>query len=248
MNGKVFLVGAGPGDPELLTLKAVRAIGAADVVLIDDLANREVLQFASARARVCEVGKRGGCRSTPQAFIEKLMVRLARSGKTVARVKGGDPFVFGRGGEELAALQRAGIEVEVVSGITAGIGVPAVLGIPLTHRGLCEGVTLVTGHTGDGREPDWQALTAGRTTLVVYMGVAHAGAIAQRLMGAGMSPDTPAAAIQNGTLASQKSSVTVLGDLAAAMARAGIASPAVLVIGAVVRFARMQPAALAAVA
>src|SRR5579859_2815422 len=166
MSGKVFLVGAGPGDPELLTLKAVRAIGAADVVLIDDLVNRAVLGFASPVARVCEVGKRGGCRSTPQAFIEKLMVRLAQSGKIVARVKGGDPFVFGRGGEEMAALQRAGIDVEVVSGVTAGIGVPAALGIPLTHRGLCEGVTFVTGHTGDGREPDWNALAAGCTTLV----------------------------------------------------------------------------------
>jgi uroporphyrin-III C-methyltransferase len=248
MSGKVYLVGAGPGDPELLTLKAVRAIAAAEVVLIDDLVNREVLGFASPRARICEVGKRGGCRSTPQAFIEKLMVRLARSGKTLARVKGGDPFVFGRGGEELIALQRAGVEVEVVSGITAGIGVPAALGIPLTHRGLCEGVTFVTGHTGDGREPDWNALAASRTTLVVYMGVAHAGEIAQRLIRGGMRPDTPAAAIQNGTLASQKSAVTVLEDLAPAMVRSGIGSPAVLVIGDVVSFAQMQPSVLAAVA
>lgn len=248
MSGKVFLVGAGPGDPELLTLKAVRAIAAADVVLIDDLANRAALRFASPVARVCEVGKRGGCRSTPQAFIEKLMVRLAKSGKTVARVKGGDPFVFGRGGEEMAALQRAGVDVEAVSGVTAGIGVPAALGIPLTHRGLCEGVTFVTGHTGDGREPDWKALAAGRTTLVVYMGVAHAGEISRRLIDEGLRSDTPAAAIQNGTLASQKSTVTVLGDLAAAMARSGIGSPAVLVIGEVVRFAQAGQVTLSAVA
>ena len=239
-QGKVWLIGAGPGDPELLTLKAVRAIGAANVVLIDDLVNREVLKFVAPGARVIEVGKRGGCRSTPQAFIEKLMVRLARAGKVVARVKGGDPFVFGRGGEEMAALQRAGVDVEVVSGVTAGIGVPAALGIPVTHRGMCEGVTFVTGHTGDGHEPDWKALAASRTTLVVYMGVAHAGEIAQRLMAGGLRPETPAAAIQNGTLVSQKSTVTVLADLAAAMARSGIGSPAVLVIGEVVRFAQMQ--------
>lgn len=244
----MFLVGAGPGDPQLLTLKAVRAIGAADVVLIDDLVNRGVLGFASPRARVCEVGKRGGCRSTPQIFIEKLMVRLAKSGKTVARVKGGDPLVFGRGGEEIGALQSAGVEVEVVSGITAGIGVPAALGIPLTHRGSCEGVTFVTGHTGDGREPVWSALAASRMTLVVYMGVAHAGVIAQKLIAGGLQPGTPAVAIQNGTLVTQKSTVTVLADLAAAMARAGIGSPAVLVIGDVVRFARIQPSELVAVA
>jgi uroporphyrin-III C-methyltransferase len=134
MQGKVYLVGAGPGEVELLTLKAVRAIGEADVVLLDDLVNREVLRFARPQAKVIEVGKRGGCRSTPQAFIERLMVRFARAGKTVARVKGGDPFVFGRGGEEMAALRAQGIEVEIVSGITAGMGATAAMGIPVTHR------------------------------------------------------------------------------------------------------------------
>ncbi|HVS56177.1 MAG TPA: uroporphyrinogen-III C-methyltransferase, partial [Casimicrobiaceae bacterium] len=144
--GKVFLIGAGPGDVELLTLKAVKALGQADVVLLDDLVSREILQFVPATARVIEVGKRGGCRSTPQAFIERQLVHLARAGNIVARVKGGDPFVFGRGGEEMQALVRADVEVEVVSGITAGIGVPATLGIPLTHRDFTHGVTLVTGH------------------------------------------------------------------------------------------------------
>src|SRR5258708_5617925 len=133
--GKVYLIGAGPGDPELLTLKAVRALAQADVVLIDNLVDRRVLEFAP-RARVIEVGKRGGCKSTAQAFIERKMVQFARQGMTVARVKGGDPFVFGRGGEEMQALIAAGIEVEVVPGITAGIGVPAALGIPVTHREL----------------------------------------------------------------------------------------------------------------
>ena len=247
-KGKVFLVGAGPGDMELLTLKAVRAIGEADVVLLDDLVNREVLRFARPQAQVIEVGKRGGCRSTPQAFIEKLMVRLARAGKTVARVKGGDPFVFGRGGEEMTALRARGLEVEVVSGITAGMGVTAAMGIPVTHRHICDGVTFVTGHTRDGRQPDWRALAAGGTTLVIYMGVANFDAIVRGLLEGGLSAATPAAAIQNGTLPTQKSVVTTLSALAQAMAQAGIGSPAVIVIGDVVRFAQARQLAVAAVA
>jgi uroporphyrin-III C-methyltransferase len=247
-TGKVYLVGAGPGDPELLTLKAVRAIAVADVLLLDDLVNREILQFAAPGVRVIEVGKRGGCRSTPQAFIEKLMTRLARAGRTVARVKGGDPFVFGRGGEEMRSLLQAGIEVEVVSGLTAGIGAPAALGIPVTHRGLCDGVTFVTGHTGDGRSPDWAALARGRTTLVVYMGVAQAASIAAALVAAGLSPATPAAAIQNATLPTQRSVVTSLADLAGAMTTAGIGSPAVLVIGEVARLGIASSTALVAAA
>jgi uroporphyrin-III C-methyltransferase len=246
--GKVYLVGAGPGDPECLTLKAVRAIGAADVILVDDLVNREVLRFGRPGVRVVEVGKRGGCRSTPQAFIEKLMLRLARTGRSVARIKGGDPFVFGRGGEELLTLRAGGIEVEVVSGVTAGIGAPAALGVPVTHRGLCDGVTFLTGHTDDGRAPDWDALVRSRTTLVVYMGARRAAEIARALMAAGMPAATPAAAIQNGTLAAQKSVVTVLSRLAAAMRAGDIGSPAVLVVGDVVRFARPEVAERAAVA
>ena len=241
-------MGAGPGDMELLTLKAVRAIGEADVVLLDDLVNREVLRFARPQAQVIEVGKRGGCRSTPQAFIEKLMVRLARAGKTVARVKGGDPFVFGRGGEEMTALRARGLEVEVVSGITAGMGVTAAMGIPVTHRHICDGVTFVTGHTRDGRQPDWRALAAGGTTLVIYMGVANFDAIVRGLLEGGLSAATPAAAIQNGTLPTQKSVVTTLSALAQAMAQAGIGSPAVIVIGDVVRFAQARQLAVAAVA
>ena len=247
-QGKVYLVGAGPGDVELLTLKAVRAIGEADVVLLDDLVNREVLRFARPQAKVIEVGKRGGCWSTPQAFIDKLMVRLARAGKTVARVKGGDPFVFGRGGEEMAALRARGLEVEVVSGITAGMGVTAAMGIPVTHREICSGVSFVTGHTRDGRQPDWRALAAGGTTLVIYMGVANFDAIVRGLLEGGLSVATPAAAIQNGTLPTQKSVVTTLSALAQAMAHAGIGSPAVIVIGDVVRFAQAGQVALAAVA
>ena len=241
-RGKVYLVGAGPGDVELLTLKAVRALGEAHVVLLDELVNREVLRFVAARARVIEVGKRGGCRSTPQSFIERLMVGMAKTGATVARVKGGDPFMFGRGGEEMAVLCAAGIDVEVVSGITAGIGVPAMLGIPVTHRGLCHGATFVTGHTRDGHQPDWGALARGGTTLVIYMGVAGVEAIVRNLLDAGMPASTPAAAIQNGTLPSQRSVLVTLANLPDAMQTEAIGSPAILVVGAVVGLAR-EPAA-----
>ena len=241
--GKVYLIGAGPGDPELLTLKAVRALGVADVVLVDDLVHREVLLHAPAGARVIEVGKRGGCRSTPQAFIERLMVRLARRGAIVARLKGGDPFVFGRGGEEALALARAGIACEVIPGITAGIGVPAALGIPVTHRDDTRGVTFLTGHSRDRAEPDWSALRAAGTTLVIYMGMARLPALVAGMLAAGYSADTPACAIQNGTLATQDQVVTTLGKLPAAAAAAGLGSPAILVIGDVVRHARVAAAA-----
>ena len=240
--GKAFLIGAGPGDPELLTLKAVRALGAADVVLLDELVNREVLRFMQPQARVIEVGKRGGCRSTPQAFINRLMVRLARRGHVVARLKGGDPFVFGRGGEELAALCQAGIDVEVVCGITAGIGAAAALGVPLTHRDCVHGVTFITGHTHAGAAINWAALAAGGTTLVIYMGMARLAATAAQLQDAGMPPSTPAAVIEHGTLPSQRSLVTTLAALEREVAEHGLGSPAVVVIGEVVN--HMQPAAL----
>jgi uroporphyrin-III C-methyltransferase len=249
-KGKVYLIGAGPGDVEMLTLKAVRALGEADAVLIDDLVNREVLRFVGSRARVIEVGKRGGCKSTPQAFIDRLMVRLARAGRVVARVKGGDPFVFGRGGEEIQALRAAGIEAEVVNGITAGIGVPAALGIPVTHREFCHGVTLVTGHTCGHGEPDWEALGKSGTTLVIYMGMTNLASICARLVAAGLPGETPAGAIQNGTLSAQRSVMATLVELPAEVARADLGSPAVVIVGEVVRFARTQqlPAALADVA
>ena len=240
--GKVWLIGAGPGDPELLTLKAVRVLGLADVVLVDALVDRAVLTHVRPGARIIEAGKRGGCKSTPQAFIERLMVRHARAGQTVARVKGGDPFVFGRGGEEMLALRAAGIEHEVVSGITAGIGVPAALGIPVTHRALTCGVTLVTGHTGDGLGPDWQALAAGGTTLVIYMGMGKLDAIAASLCAAGLPSDMPAAAIQSGTRDAQRHVVATLDTLAREVASARLGSPAIVVVGAVVGLARQQVA------
>lgn len=244
-GGKVYLVGAGPGDPELLTLKAVRALGEADVALVDDLVNREVLRHLRRGARVIEVGKRGWkgqCgRSTPQAFIERQMVCYARLGCTVARVKGGDPFVFGRGGEEAQTLREAGIPVEVINGITAGLGAPASLGIPVTHRDRSRGVTLVTGHArNDGRAnagPDWRALAASGTTLVIYMGMSQLADITTALRAAGMDAATPVALIQNGTLATQRSVITSLSGAAEAAAKSAMGSPAIIVVGDVVRFA-----------
>jgi len=238
-RGKVYLIGAGPGDPELVTLKAVRALAAADVVLHDELVNPAILAHARSGARLVHVGKRGGCRSTPQAFIERLMVRLARRGSVVARLKGGDPFVFGRGGEELLALRAAGIECEVVSGVTAGIGVPAAAGIPVTHRAIARGVALVTGHTRDGDAPDWSALARSGLTIVVYMGIATLPEIVAGLRAGGMAGDTPAAAIQHGTSPQAKQVITNLSGLAAAVTGARLGSPAILVIGEVVRISAL---------
>jgi len=234
--GKVYLVGAGPGDPELLTLKAVKALARADVVMLDDLVDRRVLDYAPG-ARVIEVGKRGGCKSTPQAFIERLMVRLASHGNVIARIKGGDPFVFGRGGEEALTLARAGIECEVIPGITAGIGVPAALGIPVTHRGLARGVTFVTGHTRDGSGPDWAALARTDTTLVIYMGMQRVVEITAALQAAGMPATTPAAAIQNGTTEFERHVIATLATLADAARAAVLGSPSLIVIGEVVGLA-----------
>ena len=236
---KVTLVGAGPGDPELLTLKALKAIQAATVLLVDDLVNPQIVAHASPRARILHVGKRGGCKSTPQAFIEKLMVMAAREGETVVRLKGGDPFIFGRGGEEVEHLKESGIEVEVVNGITSGLAAVTSLGVPLTHREHAHGVVFVTGHAQPGsRGPDWPALAAtardARLTLVVYMGVSGAAHIQEGLL-AGLPADTPVAVVQQATLPGQRHAVATLGELKATIDREGLASPAVIVVGGVVR-------------
>ena len=238
--GKVFLIGAGPGDPELLTLKAVRALRSAHVVMVDDLVDRRCLKHAHPEARVIEVGKRGGCCSTPQEFIEKLLISYAAEGKTVARLKGGDPFVFGRGGEELQTLTEAGIEVEVIPGITAGTAAPATLGIPVTHREIARGVTFVTGHSNDGAEPDWATLARCGTTLVIYMGVKRPSHIACALMKSGMPPGTPACAIENGTLESQRQVLGTVGDLEKRVSEEKLASPAIIVVGEVVSLGRFS--------
>jgi uroporphyrin-III C-methyltransferase len=236
-NGKVYLIGAGPGDPELMTLKAARAMATAQVILVDELVSRGCLGHASSNARVIEVGKRGGCTSTPQDFIERLMILHARQGQVVARLKGGDPFVFGRGGEELQALRAAGIEVEVIPGITAGIAAPAMLGIPVTHRDVSRAVTFVTAHTNGGGEPNWDALARSNSTLVIYMGVSRLGHIVNELLAAGMGPATPACVIENGTLVNQDQVVSTLEALQRDVTAKCLGSPAIIVIGEVVRLA-----------
>ncbi|MFZ6647957.1 uroporphyrinogen-III C-methyltransferase [Undibacterium sp. TJN25] len=236
--GKVVLVGAGPGDPELLTLKAVRAIAQADVILVDDLVNPEVLQHAREDARVVQVGKRGGCRSTPQAFIEKLMLAEARAGHCVVRLKGGDPFIFGRGGEERRHLMEQGIQVDVVNGISSGLAAPASLGIPLTHRDFSQGAIFVTGHgKNEDSNPDWALLAKTGMTLVIYMGVAHCRDIQQALLAGGLAARTPVAVIQSASMPGQAQLITELGAMAYDIAVSALGSPSVIVIGDVVRCA-----------
>ena len=237
-NGHCTLVGAGPGDPELLTLKALKAIQAATVLLVDDLVSDEIVAYARPDARIVHVGKRGGCKSTPQEFIEKLMIMAAREGEMVVRLKGGDPFIFGRGGEELEHLQAAGIAVTVLNGITAGLAAVTSLGVPLTHRQHAHGVVFVTGHAKPGDAgTDWRALAdtafKAKLTLVIYMGVSGAGRIQDELL-TGLPASTPVAVIQNATLATQRHISTTLGQLAAAIAESGLASPSVIVVGDVV--------------
>ncbi len=238
-TGKVTLVGAGPGDPELLTLKAVRAINEATMLLVDDLANEAALTHANPSARVVQVGKRGGCKSTPQAFIEKLMIMAAREGEQVVRLKGGDPFIFGRGGEEVEALQAAGIRVEVVNGITSGLAALTSLNVPLTHRDHAHGVIFVTGHAKPGdRGPDWailsQAAHQAKLTLVIYMGMTHARKIEAGLLTA-LPSDTPAAVIQHASLQSQRVAHTTLGRLGSTIDEQQMASPSVIVVGDVLK-------------
>ena len=238
-TGKVTLVGAGPGDPDLLTLKALKAIQQATVLLVDDLVSPEVVAHAPASARIVYVGKRGGCRSTPQAFIEKLMLMAAREGENVVRLKGGDPFIFGRGGEELEHLRAAGIQVDVINGITSGLAAVTSLGVPLTHREHAQGVVFLTGHAQRGAEPpDWKSLAAAardaRLTLVIYMGVRSAQHIQHELL-AGLPAQTPVAVVQRASLPEQRHVVATLGTLAQTMEREGLESPAVIVVGDVVR-------------
>jgi uroporphyrin-III C-methyltransferase len=238
-TGTCTLVGAGPGDPELLTVKAVRAIAQATVLLVDDLVSEAIVAFASPRARVVHVGKRGGCKSTPQAFIEKLMVMAAREGENVVRLKGGDPFIFGRGGEEVEHLRAAGIQVEVVNGITSGLAAVTSLGVPLTHREHAHGVVFVTGHAKPGDEgTHWRALAAtardAKLTLVIYMGVSGARHIQDELL-TGLGAATPVAVIQHASLPAQRHAVTTLGQLHATIATEGLASPSVIVVGDVIR-------------
>ena len=237
--GTCTLVGAGPGDPELLTLKAVKAIQDASVLLVDDLVNEAVLQYASLTARIVHVGKRGGCKSTPQAFIEKLMINAVRKGETVVRLKGGDPFVFGRGGEEVENLRAVGIEVSVINGITSGLAAISSLGAPLTHRKHAHGVVFVTGHAKPGDQgTDWRQLAAtardAKLTLVIYMGVRGAETIQNELL-TGLPPETPVAIIENASLPHQRQALTQLSRLHQTLQETRLQSPSILIVGNVVQ-------------
>jgi uroporphyrin-III C-methyltransferase / precorrin-2 dehydrogenase / sirohydrochlorin ferrochelatase len=236
LNGKtgiVHIVGAGPGDPELLTLKAFRLIQSADVILHDRLVSDGVLALARRDADRLYVGKEKANHAIPQDEIEARMIALAREGKIVVRLKGGDPFIFGRGGEELEALRAAGVPAYVTPGITAATGCAASAGMALTHRDFAQAVTFVTGHAKDDADPalDWAALAALKNTLVVYMGVGKAGAIASNLMANGRAPATPVAVIENGTCENEIILKGVLGELTALIDGGGITGPALLVIG-----------------
>jgi uroporphyrin-III C-methyltransferase len=242
------LVGAGPGDPELLTLRAIRLIRRATVLLIDDLVSDAVVERALAGRkrlpRIVKVGKRGGCRSTPQVFIERLMIGEALAGERVVRLKGGDPFVFGRGGEEAESLRAHGIEVEIASGVTAAMAASATLGVPLTHREHAHGVMLVTGHAKPGGHglhwPTLAAAAAQGLTLVVYMGVAEWPQLQAGLL-EGLPRNTPAAVVQHASLPQQRQVVTTLGDLAATIEREGFGSPAIIIVGHVLHGALALP-------
>ena len=235
-QGRVLLVGAGPGDPELLTLKAVRALKSADVILYDRLVVTAVFEHARREVELLPVGKSKGEHSIPQDKIQELMIERARAGQTVVRLKGGDPLVFGRAGEEIAALRGADIEVEVISGITAGLAAAASLQIPLTHRDVSHSVIFVSGHEAGSDEPSFEhldlgALGSGESTLLVYMGVSTAGLIAHRLLDAGWKPSCPVIAVENASRDSERRVVTTLADLAADPERLQLKSPAVLIFG-----------------
>jgi uroporphyrin-III C-methyltransferase len=238
MAGCVTLVGAGPGDPELLTIKAVRAIRKATVLLVDDLVGDSVLRYARKSARIVHVGKRGGCVSTPQAFIEKLMIAEAQRGERVVRLKGGDPFVFGRGGEEAEHLRAAGVHVEIVNGITSGLAASTALGVPWTHREHARGVMLITGHAKEGGAathwPTLGAAAAQGLTLVIYMGVSQLEGIVAGLADA-LPATTPAALVQDATTPHERRLVATLETLVREARRCGIGSPAVLLVGDVLR-------------
>jgi uroporphyrin-III C-methyltransferase len=232
--GSVTLVGAGPGDPDLLTVKAVKAIRNATVLLVDDLVSQEIVALAAPSARVVRVGKRGGCRSTPQAFIDRLMLRAARAGETVVRLKGGDPLVFGRGGEELERLIHAGIRVDIVNGVTAALAAAGSLGVALTHRELAQGVVFLTGHSQGPERPDWVALGAlaasNRLTLAIYMGAGSCQEIQDGLL-AHMAANTPAAIVQNTSLPTQREALCTLAELHATLVGKRLGSPCVIVVG-----------------
>jgi len=248
---KVHLVGTGPGDPDLLTVRALRLIERAELVLYDNLVAEPILALLPPAAQKIYVGKRRSAHALQQSEINALMVELARGGRSVLRLKGGDPFIFGRGGEEMQALQAAGVPFEIVPGITAAIGAAAFTGIPLTHREHAQACTFVTGNLQDGSlDLDWPALARPNQTLVVYMGLMALPLLCTRLIEHGRSPDTPAAVIQHATRPDQRIVVATLASLAGQVHAAGLKAPTVILIGEVValhpefvcRAAQVQPA------
>ncbi|ATJ83071.1 uroporphyrinogen-III C-methyltransferase [Halomonas beimenensis] len=233
--GRVSLVGAGPGDPELLTVKALRRLQAADVILHDRLVSDEILALAAPQAWRLYVGKARSDHSVPQEGINQALVDWARAGKRVVRLKGGDPFIFGRGGEELESLVAAGVEVEVVPGITAASGCAAYAGIPLTHRDHAQSVRFITGHLRNGScDLDWAALASPGQTLVFYMGLGSLAIISERLQAHGLAADTPLALIEQGTTARQRVHVGSLGSLPPALELGTIRPPTLVIVGTVV--------------
>lgn len=237
--GKVYLVGSGPGDPELLTLKAIRAIARADVVVYDRLVSERILETIGDGTARINVGKQANFHPVPQAEINEILIRLGRAGRTVVRLKGGDPFIFGRGCEEAAALDRAGIPYEIVPGITAAQGCAASARVPLTHRGLATGVRFVTGHckADEPLDLDWASLADPATTLAVYMGMANIDEIVRRLIEHGLPGDTPALAVCQGTTASERRICASLVGLPSAARTANFAGPVLFIIGRVAALA-----------
>ncbi len=229
--GAVWLVGAGPGDPELLTIKAMKALQAAEVVVHDGLVSDEILALAPSGARLISVAKRKSRHSYAQDEINRMLVAFAQEGLNVVRLKGGDPFIFGRGGEELEACREAGVECHVVPGVTAALAASANAGAPLTHRGSAQAVTFVTGHAASGSEPDldWESLAKANQTVVIYMGVSTAAGISGRLIAAGRVGSTPALIVENASRADERRIVTTLAGLP--LAAADIAGPALLIVG-----------------
>lgn len=248
--GCVYLVGAGPGDPELLTLRGATLVAGADVVVYDNLVSPRILELAPESAERVYVGKKAADHVLPQDDINALLVRFAREGRRVVRLKGGDPFIFGRGGEEMEVLVEAGITVEVVPGVTAAAGVAAYAGIPLTHRDHAQSVVFATGFLKDGAlDLDWPMLARSGQTLAIYMAITRLADICDKLVEHGLSPDTPAGVIERGTTDAQRVCVATLSDLAEKVREAGIRPPALTVVGGVVglypKLAWFQPQAAA---
>jgi uroporphyrin-III C-methyltransferase len=233
-KGKVYLVGAGPGDPELLTLKAARLIASADVVVHDGLVDEAVLQMVNPLARLISVAKQRSRHSVPQNGINLILVREAKAGHLVVRLKGGDPFIFGRGGEEAEACRDADVAVEVVPGISAALGGAAEAMLPLTHRDASSAVSFVAGQCKGLTDQNWAGLAGKGRTLVIYMGVATAADITEKLISDGLSPDTPVAVLERATRPRARALRTILTDLGDMIDREGVASPAIIVVGDVV--------------